>query len=79
MLITVAICMWTRAKLLDQTPAGVHGLRIPARIEWELLAMNNNCTDDTDEVIERHARTLPIQRPLEPKHGRSTAHNLAVH
>ena len=78
MKITVAICTWNRARLLDLTLSEMRQLRIPDGIEWELLVVNNNCTDDTDEVIARHARHLPLQRLLERKQGHSHARNCAV-
>jgi glycosyltransferase involved in cell wall biosynthesis len=75
---TVAICTWNRAQLLDQTLAEMRKLRIPSGVEWELLIVNNNCTDNTDEVICRHQRTLPIRRLYEPKPGLSHARNCAA-
>jgi glycosyltransferase involved in cell wall biosynthesis len=78
MLVTVAICTWNRARLLDQTLAGMRQLRIPEGHTWELLIVNNNSTDDTDEVIERHAAHLPIQRLLEQQQGLSNARNCAL-
>ena len=56
MLVTVALCTWNRDKLLDKTLAGMNELRIPDGVTWEILVVNNNCTDDTDAVIERLAR-----------------------
>jgi len=78
MFITVAICTWNRAKLLDQTLAEMHKLRIPDGVEWELLVVNNNCTDDTDAVIVRHTLSLPLRRLHEPKQGHSNARNCAI-
>ena len=46
--------------------------------EWELLVVNNNCTDDTDAVIQAHSRNLPLRRLWEPRPGKSHAANLAV-
>jgi glycosyltransferase involved in cell wall biosynthesis len=76
--VTVAICTWNRAKLLDQTLTQMRNLRIPEGVSWELLVVNNNCTDDTDAVIARHAGALPIRRLLETKQGHSHARNCAV-
>ncbi len=76
--ITVAICTWNRAKLLDQTLTQMHELQIPSDVEWELLVVNNNCTDDTDAVIARHQGALPIRRLFEPRQGLSNARNCAV-
>ena len=78
MKITVAICTWNRQALLDQTLAQMHKLRIPEGVNWELLVVNNNCTDSTDEVIAKHSRFLPIRRILESLAGLSNARNAAV-
>ena len=78
MRVTVAICTWNRAKLLDQTLSEMHRLRVPEGTEWELLIVNNNCTDTTDTVIARHASNLPIRRLFEANLGHSSARNCAV-
>lgn len=76
--VTVAICTWNRAALLDQTLARMAGLRIPPGLGWELVVVNNNSTDDTDAVIARHAPYLPLRRLFEPNPGLSNARNRAV-
>ena len=53
-------------------------LQIPDGVDWELLVVNNNCTDKTDEVIARHSEVLPLRRLLELKPGLSNARNCAV-
>lgn len=78
MRLTVAICTWNRAALLDETLARMQRLRVPAGIEWELIVVNNNCTDATDDVLARHALHLPLRRLVEPKPGLSNARNCAV-
>ena len=78
MRITVAICTWNRAELLDRTLSQMHNLRIPPGIEWELLVVNNNCTDDTDAVVARHAQVLPIRRLFEGSQGQSHSRNHAL-
>lgn len=78
MLISVGICTWNRADLLDQTLSEMGKLVIPAGIEWELLVVNNNCTDDTDDVLSCHAKKLPLRRQFEAKQGHSHARNCAV-
>lgn len=78
MKVTVAICTWNRAKLLDQTLERMHSLRIPEGVEWELLVVDNNSTDDTAEVVARHADRLPLTRLVERKQGLSHARNCAV-
>ncbi len=78
MRITVAICTWNRAGLLDQTLGEMRQLRIPVGVTWELLVVNNNCTDNTDEVIVRHSPHLPLRRIFESKPGLSHARNRAL-
>ncbi len=78
MLVTVAICTWNRSALLDQTLTRLHDLVVPDGTTWELLVVNNNCTDDTDAVLARHATALPLRRLWEPKPGHSNARNCAV-
>ncbi len=76
--VTVAVCTWNRAALLDQTLEQMHRLTVPSALEWELLVVNNNCTDDTDAVIAKHGVRLPIRRLFEPRPGKSYAANQAV-
>jgi glycosyltransferase involved in cell wall biosynthesis len=78
MLITVAICTWNRARLLTQALEQMRKLVIPAGVEWELLVVNNNCTDRTDEVIEKYRSLLPVRRLLEKEPGKSYALNRAI-
>lgn len=76
--VTVAICTWNRATLLDQTLAAMANLIIPSGIEWELLVVDNNGTDNTDEVVARHSRRLPLRMLREERKGKSNAANLAL-
>jgi glucosyl-dolichyl phosphate glucuronosyltransferase len=78
MFITVAICTWNRAELLNQTLSAMHLLRIPQGVEWELLVVNNNSTDDTDAVIAKHATVLPVRAIFEPRSGKSHAANIIL-
>lgn len=76
--VTVAICTWNRAELLDQTLTQMHKLLIPVGLHWELLVVNNNCTDHTDDVIAKHSDALPIRRLFESKQGLSHSRNCAL-
>jgi glycosyltransferase involved in cell wall biosynthesis len=78
MTITVMICTWNRAQYLDQALTRMCNLLIPKGIEWELLIINNNSSDDTDQVIARHSQALPIRRMFEAKAGKSFAANLGL-
>jgi len=78
MRISVIICTWNRAALLDQTLTQFAKLRVPAGFDWELVVVNNRCTDATDEVLARHAGRLPLVRLYEDRAGKSYAANRAV-
>ena len=75
--VTVAICTWNRHALLRQTLQQMTLLRVPAHIEWELLIVNNNCSDATDAVIKDFISKLPVRRVFQPVPGLSNARNLA--
>src|SRR4051812_23825906 len=75
---SIAICTWNRARLLGQTLESMRALQVPAGVHWEFLVAKTRCTDETDEVIRRHAGHLPVRRLFEPKQGHSNARNCAV-
>ncbi len=76
--VTVAVCTWNRAQLLDRTLDQMRTLQIPSDVDWELLVVNNNCTDQTDTVIEKYEGDLPIRRLFEARPGHSHARNRAL-
>lgn len=78
MRVTVAICTWNRADLLDQTLQQMRRLRIPAAVAWEVLVVNNNCSDHTHDVVLRHRDGLPLREIAEPRPGKSYALNTAI-
>ena len=78
MRVSVAVCTWNRCEVLDRALAGMREVRVPDGVQWEILVVNNNCTDATDEVIARHARHLPIRRLFEPSQGTAFARNCAA-
>lgn len=77
MRLTVAVCTWNRSRLLARTLEEMTRLRVPDAVEWELIVVNNNCTDDTDEVLGRFEGRLPLRRVFEPEAGQSHARNAA--
>lgn len=78
--LTVAVPTRNRAELLAQTLASVAAMRIPGEIEPECLIVDNNSTDETNDVVERFARHAPIavRYLVEPRLGSSYARNRAV-
>ena len=53
-------------------------MQVPGGIDWEVVVVNNNCTDHTDAVIASFADRAPIRREFEPRQGLSNARNRAV-
>lgn len=78
MLLSVAICTWNRANLLEKTLDQLRNLAIQHDQEWELLVVNNNCSDNTDAILQRFQTVLPLRRLFEPRPGLSNARNCAV-
>ena len=76
--VTIAICTWNRAPLLRNTLQGISNLDVPEGLDWELLVVNNNCTDDTDRVAGEFRASLPLKIVHEPEPGISNARNAAT-
>jgi len=61
LLITVAICTWNRAENLRRTLEELTRIVLPGLYDWELLVVNNCCTDHTDDVVGSFRSRLPIR------------------
>ena len=77
---TVLIATFNRSALLDETLASLRTLRTTPGRRWDAIVVDNNSTDDTRAVVERHARTFPVplQYLFEPRQGRSSALNTGL-
>jgi glycosyltransferase involved in cell wall biosynthesis len=78
MFVTIAICSFNRAESLSRTLDSLVPMRVPSDISWELLIINNNSTDHTDNVISEYIGRLPVRREFEIRAGKSNALNRAV-
>lgn len=70
--IDLVICTYNNAPLLDRTLAAIEKQQVSAAVQWSVLVVDNNCTDETAEVVEKYARanTIPqLRRVLETKQG----------
>lgn len=76
--VTVAICTWNRARLLERTLDHLTRVQHPPARTWAITVVDNNCTDDTPAVVSRFDGRLPIHRVLEPAQGLSNARNRAL-
>ena len=75
---TIAICTWNRSDLLEKTLVQMQQLAVPAGVSWEIVVVNNRCTDNTDEILAKYADALPLRRVFEDKQGQSHARNAAA-
>ena len=77
---TVLIATYNRAALLDETLASLRRLRVSPHLRWEAIVVDNNSTDGTRAVVERHARDFPVtlRYLFEPAQGRSSALNTGI-
>jgi GT2 family glycosyltransferase len=75
MLITVGICTWNRADLLERALSHFEHLELPPGTEWELLVIDHNSSDRTAEVLLAFAGRLPLRSLFEARQGKSVACN----
>ena len=77
---TVLIATYNRAALLDRTIASLRRLRMPPGRQWEVIVVDNNSSDNTRDVVERHAHDFPVvlRYLLETRQGRSSALNAGI-
>jgi glycosyltransferase involved in cell wall biosynthesis len=78
MKITIAVCTWNRANMVDQTLQSLTQLRIPPGIDWEVVVVNNNSPDNTADVLESYVSKLPLRHFLEKNQGIAFARNRAA-
>jgi len=76
---TVALCTHNHADRLARTLADLHELRMP-EAHWELLVIDNACTDTTRELLAGHvwAPGWKVRIVREEKLGLSNARNRAI-
>jgi glycosyltransferase involved in cell wall biosynthesis len=77
---TVLIATYNRADLLDRTLASIARLRVRAGRRWDAIVVDNNSTDATRAVVERHASGFPapLRYIFEARQGRSSALNAGI-
>jgi len=74
-MIELVICTYNNAKLLDRALECLSRQSAPVD-RWSVLVVDNNCTDETPEVVERHCKEgrIPgLRRVVEPQQGLTAA------
>jgi glycosyltransferase involved in cell wall biosynthesis len=75
--ITVILCTLNGCRSLGKTLNSVAASALPEGVEWEVLVVDNNSTDQTREVVEEFCRRFPgrFRYLFEPQPGKSFALN----
>jgi glycosyltransferase involved in cell wall biosynthesis len=78
MRIDVAICTWNRSSLLAPTLERLRQIQVPHHVDWQVIVVDNNSTDNTAATLQSFAERLPLRTAFEPRPGLSNARNRAI-
>lgn len=73
--LSIIICTWNNSSRLRDTLDAISRCDIPDGLSWEIIIVNNNCTDNTDQTVELFRTKLPFNYIKEPIQGLSRARN----
>lgn len=76
--ISVVISTCNNCERLRITLGAMAQCRVPPERQWELVLVNNNCTDATDEVAKEFAGRIPLRYLHEPTPGVSFGRNAGL-
>jgi len=76
--LSLIISTWNNSKRLQVTLEWISRCKIPVDLEWELVLVNNNCTDNTDEIVKNFFGKLPLFYVYEPRQGLSLSKNTGL-
>lgn len=74
--IDLVICTYNRATFLNRTLNAIGELEKPKALDWGCLIIDNNCTDNTADIVENHIRSCRIpnlRRKVEKQQGLTSA------
>lgn len=73
--LTIGIATWNRDRLLRQTLEGLSRQRVGPDVHWQVLVCVNNCSDQTQQVIQSMKDQLDLDALFESRQGKSHALN----
>jgi glycosyltransferase involved in cell wall biosynthesis len=78
--VSVVMSTYNRAPLVAQCLQALTAQILPPSISWEVIVVDNNCTDDTPAVVERARGTasVPVRYVLERRQGVAFGRNTGV-
>src|SRR6266550_3078434 len=77
-MISIAVCTWNRARMVEKTLHSFTQLEIPSGCEWEVVVVNNNSPDRTEAVLDSFLPRLPLRHFVETSQGIAHARNRAA-
>jgi glycosyltransferase involved in cell wall biosynthesis len=80
MRITVILSTYNRSESLARALNSAAGLKLPESVEWEILVVDNNSSDQTREVTAKFCNRYPdrIRYAFEPVQGLCNARNAGI-
>src|SRR6476646_149731 len=76
--VSVVICTFNRCEQLRVTLNTFLSLKIPPSVSWELLVVDNNSNDNTQQTCAALKHSLPLRYVFEGRPGKSNALNRAI-
>ncbi|MDH3690097.1 MAG: glycosyltransferase [Gammaproteobacteria bacterium] len=76
--ISIILSTWNNYRRLSITLSAIAECIVPKNIQWQLVLINNNCTDQTSAIVNSFKHRLPITYLEEPRQGLSRAKNTGL-
>lgn len=76
--ISVVISTYNNSERLRISLGAFTHLRCPEGVDWELVLVNNNCSDETDQVAVEFSDRLPLVYIHEPRPGNCQGRNAGI-
>ncbi len=79
-MISVIVCTYNRCQQLEKALESIVASEMPDSVEWEVLVVDNNSTDQTSEVVKKFSKKYPkrVRYLIETQQGKSFALNQAI-
>jgi len=76
--VSIIICTYNRCESLRRTLQTVCALQIAPDVQWEVVVVDNNSSDETRKVCDDVSAKLPLRYVFEARQGKSYALNTAA-
>jgi len=76
--VTVVICTYNRADLLEATLSALAEQKVDGNLAWDIVIVDNNSSDRTRVVAQQATSRLPVTYVFEGRQGLSRARNSGI-